>query len=89
MATGNSHRSWLPEMLEILKKEWNTSLSWEQFGALCERLTELRTKLRKERGVKGPRMYCRHCNGVHEDGARPRDNSVWTICAPEARFVGR
>ena len=66
MASANSNRSWLPEMLELLKKEWNSSLTWEQFGMLCERLTELRTRLRKERGVKAPRMYCRHCNAVHE-----------------------
>ena len=66
MAAAASTRAWLPEMLEMLQKEWNSSLSWEQFGALCERLTELRIKIRKERGIKGPRMFCRHCNAIHE-----------------------
>ncbi len=46
MAAAASTRAWLPEMLEMLQKEWNSSLSWEQFGALCERLTELRIKIR-------------------------------------------
>jgi hypothetical protein len=53
-------------MLGMLKKEWKPSMTWEQFGALCERLTEVRTKIRKERGIKGPRMFCRHCNELHE-----------------------
>ena len=53
-------------MLETLKQEWNSSLSWEDFGALCERLTEIRKKIRKEKGIKGPRMFCPHCNEVHE-----------------------
>jgi hypothetical protein len=66
MAAAPSTRAWLPEMLEVLQKEWNSSLSWEQFGALCERLTKLRITIRKERGIKGPRMFCRHCNAVHE-----------------------
>jgi hypothetical protein len=66
MAAANPNRSWLPEMLEMLKKEWNSSLSWEQLGALCERLTELRNSIRKATGIKGPRMFCRHCNEVHE-----------------------
>jgi hypothetical protein len=66
MAAAASTRAWLPEMLEMLQKEWNSSLSWEQFGALCERLTELRIKIRKERGIKGPRLFCRHCNAIHE-----------------------
>jgi hypothetical protein len=66
MAAADSTRAWFSEMLEVLQEEWNSSLSWEQFGALCERLTELRTKIRKERGIRGPRMFCRHCNAVHE-----------------------
>src|SRR5579859_4877050 len=66
MAAAASTRAWLPEMLEMLQKEWNSALSWEQFGALCERLTELRIKIRKERRIKGPRMFCCHCNAIHE-----------------------
>ncbi len=66
MAAGDSTRAWFPEMLETLKKEWNSSLTWEKFGALCERLSEDRNKIQKQRAIKGPRMFCRHCNEVHE-----------------------
>ena len=66
MAAANLTRSWLPEMLDTLTEEWNSSLSWERFGVLCESLTEMRNSIRKAGGIKGPRMFCRHCNEVHE-----------------------
>jgi hypothetical protein len=53
-------------MLDELEKSWSRSLSWEGYSAICERMTELRTQLRQERGVKGPRMLCRHRNEIHE-----------------------
>ncbi len=62
----NSRRAWLPEMVDELEKRWNRTLRWEEYSPLCDRMTELRTQLRRERGVKGPRMFCRHCNEVHE-----------------------
>ena len=66
MAAANSTRSWLPEMLEELERRWSRSLRWEEYSVLCDRMTEIRTQLRRERGVKNPRMFCRHCNEVHE-----------------------
>ncbi len=66
MAAGNPRRAWLPEMIEKLKNEWKPSLTWEEFGSLCGRLTELRTKIRKERGIRGPRLFCRNCQEYHE-----------------------
>jgi hypothetical protein len=66
MAAANSMRSWLPEMIEELVKSWNRSLSWKEYSPICDRMTELRTQLRRERGVQEPRMFCRHCNEVHE-----------------------
>ena len=62
----NYTRSWLAEMLEELERRWKPSFAWEDYGPLCERLTEIRTRLRQDHGVKNPRMFCRHCNGVHE-----------------------
>lgn len=66
MAAANSTRSWLPEMIEELEKGWSRSLRWEEYSSICDRMTELRAQLRRERGVKGPRMFCRHCKEVHE-----------------------
>lgn len=66
MAAANSTRSWLPEMLDELERRWSPSLSWEEYSAVCDQMTELRMQLRRERGVKNPRMFCHHCNEVHE-----------------------
>jgi hypothetical protein len=66
MAAADSTRSWLPEMLEELERRWSPTLSWEEYSVICDRVTELRTQLRRERGVKNPRMFCRHCGEVHE-----------------------
>ena len=49
-----------------LERHWSPSLKWEQYSAVCDRMTELRTQLRRLRGVKNPRMFCRHCGEVHE-----------------------
>ena len=53
-------------MIEELERRWSRSLSWAEYSELCDRLTEIRAQLRRERGVKNPRMFCRHCNEVHE-----------------------
>src|SRR5262245_39226246 len=66
MPAANYTRSWLPEMLDELEKHWKRSFTWEDYSPLCDRLTEIRTQVRRDRGVKNPRMFCRHCNGVHE-----------------------
>jgi hypothetical protein len=71
MAAGNSTRAWMPEMVEELEKRWSRTLSWEKYSSLCDRMTEIRTQLRRERGVKGPRMFCRHCNEIHEMNLGP------------------
>lgn len=71
MPAGNSTRAWLPEMVDELEKRWSRTLSWEEYSPLCDRMTEMRTQLRRERGVKGPRMFCRHCNEFHEMNLGP------------------
>ncbi len=53
-------------MLEELERRWSRSLGWEEYSVICDRMTELRMQLRRERGVKNPRMFCRHCKEVHE-----------------------
>lgn len=53
-------------MLEELETRWSRSLKWEDYSTLCDRMTEMRTELRQERGVKNPRMLCRHCDEIHE-----------------------
>jgi hypothetical protein len=66
MAAANSTRSWLPEMLDELQQSWSRCLRWEEYSSICDRMTEIRTQLRQERGVKGPKMFCRRCKEIRE-----------------------
>ena len=52
-------------MLDALEQEWNTSLSWEDCAALCQKMTEAREQLKQERGIKTATMRCPNCNGDH------------------------
>jgi hypothetical protein len=71
MAAANSTRFWLPEMVAELERSWSRRLRWEEYSVLCGRLTEMRTQLRRERGVKNPKMFCRHCQEIHEMSPGP------------------
>ena len=66
MTAVNYTRSWLPEMLDELVERWKPSFTWEDYAPLCDRLTDIRTRLRQDHGVKNPRMFCRQCNEVRE-----------------------
>lgn len=71
MPAGDAQRSWFPEMLEVLKESWSSELSWEECAQLCSEFTEMRTKIKKERGIRGAKMHCKNCGGLHEMGPPP------------------
>lgn len=58
-------------MLETLSVSWDEDLTWEECIHLCERLTKDRAKIKKRKGIKGARMKCSNCDGVHEMEAPP------------------
>jgi len=58
-------------MLDELQETWSRSLRWEEYLSICDRMTTIRTRIRQERGVKGPKMFCRHCQEVHEMNLGP------------------
>lgn len=66
MPSGDAIRSWFPEMLEGLAEKWSPSLSWEEWAVLCREMTELRTRIRKERRISGQKMFCKGCGEVKE-----------------------
>jgi hypothetical protein len=51
-------------MLEVLKATWSPATSWDELVDLCGRLTDLRTELRRSRGILGPLMKCPKCGSV-------------------------
>ncbi len=71
MAAGDSTRVWFPAMLEELERRWRMTLSWEECAKLCDQMTAVRTEIRRARDLKGPRLFCRHCQEVHEMNLGP------------------
>jgi len=55
MPSGDAQRVWFPEMLEVLKTAWSSSMSWDELADFCERMTEMRRKMREERGIQSPK----------------------------------
>ena len=66
MASGDTFRTWFPEMVEALKAEWSSDMPWPDVIALCARMTEMRARIRDERGIVGPRCPCGQCDGRME-----------------------
>ena len=61
---GDAQRVWFPEMLEVLTAAWSPTTSWDELVDLCGRLTDLRTDLRRSRGILAPLMKCPKCGSV-------------------------
>jgi hypothetical protein len=62
MAAGDASRTWFSEMVETLRQEWTSEMSWEQVFALRDRLNSCYTKSDFP-GASGVRtMWCPVCN---------------------------
>ena len=65
MPAGDGIRAWFPQMIEELKKIWKISMSWEEYAALASEMTVLRSKIRENKGITSPQMFCKGCGGIH------------------------
>jgi hypothetical protein len=63
MANYDARKAWYPEMLDELKKNWSSKISWEEVVIFSRRMTEERTKIRNERDIKPLQMHCKKCGG--------------------------
>jgi len=52
-------------MLDELKKYWSSKISWEEAIIFSRHITEERTKIRNERGIKPFRMHCKKCGSTN------------------------
>jgi len=64
MASGDAERTWFPEMIAILQREWNSSMPWEELIALRDRLDAVLQAIRSERNILPSVMRCPRCNAV-------------------------
>ena len=67
MAAGDAQRVWFPEMIEKIKSEWSSSMSWGELIEFCRMITEERKQLRESRGIRPPRYKCPHCGSVSRE----------------------
>ena len=61
MPSGDAQRVWFPEMLEELKTAWSSSMSWDELTDFCERMTDIRKRIREERGIQPRKTRCPKC----------------------------
>ena len=61
MASGDASRTWFSEMVEALRQEWNSEMSWEQVIALRNRLDAMLQEIRTARSIRPPTMWCPVC----------------------------
>ncbi len=61
MAQGDAQRAWFPEMLEMLKEQWNDELTWEQVSLLCDNMQKIRDQIRENRNIKPVKIFCKEC----------------------------
>jgi hypothetical protein len=65
MPAGDAQRTWFPAMIDILREEWSTSLSWQEVIRLRDRLDETLLQVRTEKNILPAMMYCRACGERH------------------------
>ena len=61
MASGDASRTWFSEMVEPLRQEWKSALSWEQVFTLRDRLDDMLEEIRTSRNIRPPSMWCPVC----------------------------
>ena len=61
MPSGDAQKTWFPELVVLLRRDWNPSMSMQQLIALLNRLDGLLQTIRTERSILPPLMTCAHC----------------------------
>lgn len=54
MPAGDAQRSWFPEMVVVLRREWDRSMSMDDMIELRNRLNEVLQSIRSTRGHPAP-----------------------------------
>jgi len=80
MASGDASRTWFSEMIDTLRQEWNSEMSWEQVITLRDRLDAMLQEIRTSRSIRPPTMWCPVCKKQSQQ-APPRVSVRATILA--------
>jgi len=71
MPSGDAQKTWFPELVVLLRRDWNPSMSMQQLIELRNKLDDMLQTIRTERSILPPLMTCSHC-GLKGHAARPK-----------------
>jgi len=71
MPAGDAQRTWFPEIVDTLKREWDPRMSCTTLIALRDRLNDMLQAIRRERNILPPMMQCSNC-GTKNRSAPPQ-----------------
>jgi hypothetical protein len=61
MPAGDPQRQWFPEMIEILRQQWKSELSWNELTRLAAHLDATLQQIRKDRNIIPTMCTCSKC----------------------------
>ena len=71
MPAGDAQRTWFPEMVIVLRRDWDRSMSMAKLIELRDRVDAMLQSIRSERSILPPFLKCPSC-GTLDHAARPR-----------------
>jgi hypothetical protein len=71
MPSGDAQRTWFPEMIEMLRTEYDVTFSIPELVAFTDRLDGTLQRIRAERRIVPPMFWCPYCR-KRVRSARPR-----------------
>ena len=84
MPSGDAQRTWFPEMVAVLRADWDKSMPMATLIELRDRLDSTLQSIRSERGILTPVITCPRC-GSTGHAAQPRV-SVRAMILAVSRF---
>lgn len=84
MPAGDAQRTWFPEIVAVLRRDWNRSMSMAKLIELRDQLDTMLHLIRSERGILPPVMNCPKCGSMGH--AAPPRVSVRAMILSLARF---
>ena len=84
MPSGDAQRTWFPEMIAVLRREWDSSMSLTELIALRDRLDAMLQAIRSTRKILTAMFLCPRCGAYGR--ARPPRLSVRAMLLALSRF---
>ena len=86
MASGDTNRIWFPEIISMLEKDWNASMSWEEIIEFRDNLDKTLQEIRTTRNIQTAMMWCPKCQKRHRS-APPKISVRALIFALEKKIL--